>query len=105
MSCREAKRADNSAGRLYCIVWWRTRRYFRSRQSPLTTIGDRDEGLSPSDALAMGYLLYGSPAATFNGVNVIVAQALVWPSVHDSIAESSTATATHCGGQKGPSGG
>jgi hypothetical protein len=29
----------------------------------------------------MGYLLHGSPAATFNGKNVIVAQAIVWPSV------------------------
>jgi hypothetical protein len=34
-----------------------------------------------SEALALGYLLYGSPAATFNGKDVIVAQALVWPSV------------------------
>ena len=34
-----------------------------------------------SDALAMGYVLYGSPAATFNGERVIVAQAVVWPSV------------------------
>jgi hypothetical protein len=34
-----------------------------------------------SDALAMGYVLYGSPAATFNGERVIVAQAIVWPSV------------------------
>jgi len=34
-----------------------------------------------SEALAMGYLLYGSPTATFNGENVIVAQALIWPSV------------------------
>ena len=34
-----------------------------------------------SDALAMGYLLYGSPAATFNGKDVIVAQAIVWPTV------------------------
>lgn len=32
-----------------------------------------------SDALALGYLLHGSPAATFNGVTVIVAQALIWP--------------------------
>jgi hypothetical protein len=29
----------------------------------------------------MGYVLYGSPAATFNGERVIVAQAIVWPSV------------------------
>jgi len=39
-----------------------------------------------SDALALGYLLYGSPAATFNGENVVVAQALVWPSVQGSPA-------------------
>jgi predicted enzyme related to lactoylglutathione lyase len=31
-----------------------------------------------SDALALGYRLHGSPAATFNGQTVIVAQALVW---------------------------
>lgn len=34
-----------------------------------------------SEALALGYRLYGSPAATFNGTEVIVAQAMVWPSV------------------------
>ena len=33
-----------------------------------------------SDAVALGYVLYGSPAATFNGTQVIVAQALIWPS-------------------------
>ncbi|TXM68684.1 DUF1737 domain-containing protein [Methylobacterium sp. WL103] len=33
-----------------------------------------------SDALALGYVLYGSPAATFNGTHVVVAQAVVWPS-------------------------
>ena len=38
-----------------------------------------------SEALALGYLLYGSPAATFNGENVIVAQALIWPSVQGSV--------------------
>jgi hypothetical protein len=32
-----------------------------------------------SEALALGYRLHGSPAATFDGTNVIVAQALVWP--------------------------
>ena len=36
-----------------------------------------------SDALAVGYRLYGSPAATFNGQTVIVAQAIVWPGVVD----------------------
>ena len=38
-----------------------------------------------SAALALGYRLYGSPAATFNGEQVIVAQAVLWPS--DSGAE------------------
>lgn len=32
-----------------------------------------------SEALALGYWLYGSPAATFNGQSVIVAQAVIWP--------------------------
>ena len=32
-----------------------------------------------SEALALGYRLYGSPAATFNGRQVIVAQAIIWP--------------------------
>jgi len=32
-----------------------------------------------SEALAMGYVLHGSPAATFDGKQVIVAQAVVWP--------------------------
>jgi len=32
-----------------------------------------------SEALALGYVLHGSPAATFDGKNVIVAQALIWP--------------------------
>ena len=32
-----------------------------------------------SEALALGYRLYGSPAATFDGKSVVVAQALVWP--------------------------
>jgi hypothetical protein len=40
-----------------------------------------------SEALALGYLLYGSPSATFNGVNVIVAQAIVWPSIQNAIAQ------------------
>ena len=31
-----------------------------------------------SEALALGYQLYGSPAATFNGEYVVVAQAIVW---------------------------
>ncbi|MCV2367578.1 DUF1737 domain-containing protein [Roseateles oligotrophus] len=34
-----------------------------------------------SEAIALGYKLYGSPAATFNGQDVIVAQALLWPRI------------------------
>jgi len=33
-----------------------------------------------SEALTLGYRLYGSPAAAFNGHDLIVAQALIWPS-------------------------
>ncbi|WP_374568978.1 DUF1737 domain-containing protein [Ideonella sp.] len=40
-----------------------------------------------SEALGMGYKLYGSPSATFNGQNVIVAQAIVWPSIEGAIAK------------------
>jgi hypothetical protein len=32
-----------------------------------------------SEALDLGFELHGSPAATFNGKNVIIAQALIWP--------------------------
>lgn len=32
-----------------------------------------------SEALVAGYVLYGSPAVTFNGERVIVAQAVIWP--------------------------
>jgi hypothetical protein len=32
-----------------------------------------------SEALALGYQLYGSPSVTFNGDHVVVAQAVLWP--------------------------
>jgi hypothetical protein len=32
-----------------------------------------------SEAIALGYNLHGGPAVTFNGAQVIVAQALLWP--------------------------
>jgi len=32
-----------------------------------------------SAALALGYIPHGSPALTFDGKSVIVAQALIWP--------------------------
>ena len=44
-----------------------------------------------SDALAEGYVLHGSPAAAYNGINVIVAQALVLPA---AIASADAAVAT-----------
>ena len=47
-----------------------------------------------SEALALGYKLYGSPAATFNGEHVIVAQAVVWPSVEAAIAPPRSAGAS-----------
>jgi hypothetical protein len=42
-----------------------------------------------SEALQLGYQLYGSPAATFNGRQVIVAQALFWPDSAKRVSASS----------------
>jgi len=36
-----------------------------------------------SDQIKIGYKLYGSPTATYNGMTVIVAQALIWPMAFD----------------------
>jgi len=47
----------------------------------LTGVDDASFCRRVSEALALGYRLYGSPAATFNGESVIVAQAIVWPSI------------------------
>jgi hypothetical protein len=44
-----------------------------------------------STALAEGYVLHGSPAATFNGSSVMVAQALILPA---AIATADAAVAT-----------
>jgi len=44
-----------------------------------------------SEALALGYQLYGSPAATFNGQSVIVAQAILWRGLQNTIVQSSQA--------------
>jgi hypothetical protein len=41
-----------------------------------------------SEAVALGYKLYGAPAATFNDQDVIVAQAIIWPSLETAIASS-----------------
>jgi hypothetical protein len=40
-----------------------------------------------SDTIALGFKLYGSPSATFNGETVVVAQAVIWPSIEDSIVK------------------
>lgn len=45
----------------------------------LTGVDDSAFCRRVSEALALGYQLYGGPAATFNGQTVIVAQAVVWP--------------------------
>ena len=41
-----------------------------------------------SEALALGYRLYGGPAATFNGKDVIVAQAVIWPSIEAAVVKA-----------------
>ncbi|MCW5660208.1 MAG: DUF1737 domain-containing protein [Burkholderiaceae bacterium] len=41
-----------------------------------------------SEALALGYKLFGAPAATFNGRDVIVAQAIVWPTFEDRVVRA-----------------
>lgn len=45
----------------------------------LTGVDDVNFCKRVSEAIYLGYKLYGSPSATFNGENVIVAQAIVWP--------------------------
>lgn len=39
-----------------------------------------------SDALALGYELYGSPAATFDGATVVLAQAIIWPGTRHQLS-------------------
>lgn len=59
----------------------------RMRQPPnglppyrlLTGPDDAAFCLRVSEALALGYVLSGSPALTFNGERVIAAQAVLWP--------------------------
>ena len=41
-----------------------------------------------SEAVALGYKLYGAPAVTYNNENVIVAQAIIWPTIERSVARS-----------------
>jgi len=39
-----------------------------------------------SEAIALGYRVHGSPAVTFDGERVIVAQALLWSGAGDAAA-------------------
>lgn len=39
-----------------------------------------------SEALGLGYRLYGSPALTYDGDHVVAAQALLWPEPDDDLA-------------------
>ena len=50
------------------------------RYRVLTGVDDAAFCHRVSDALDLGYELYGGPAVTFNGSDVIVAQALIWTS-------------------------
>lgn len=45
----------------------------------LTGPDDRKFCERVSEALKIGYELYGSPTITFNGQNVIASQAIIWP--------------------------
>lgn len=45
----------------------------------LTGTDDAEFCRRVSEALEEGYVLHGSPAITFNGLHVVVAQAVVWP--------------------------
>jgi hypothetical protein len=47
------------------------------RYKVLTGIDDHEFCARVSEALDNGYMLHGAPAATFNGKNVILAQAIV----------------------------
>jgi hypothetical protein len=51
----------------------------------LTGLDDAEFCRRVSEAIALGYKLYGSPAATFNGQKVIVAQAIIWPTIEAEI--------------------
>jgi hypothetical protein len=42
-----------------------------------------------SEALALGYELYGSPAATFDGQRIVLAQAVIWPATRRQLPGTS----------------
>lgn len=45
----------------------------------LTGVDDAAFCQRVSEALTLGYQLYGNPTVTFNGSEVIAAQAVLWP--------------------------
>lgn len=45
----------------------------------LTGIDDAAFRKRASETLELGWELYGSPSATYNGTHVVVAQAVMWP--------------------------
>jgi len=51
----------------------------------LTGTDDASFCMRVSEALDLGYVLYGSPAVTFNGERVIAAQAVIWPHTSKAI--------------------
>lgn len=53
----------------------------------LTGLDDATFCVRVSEAIALGYKLYGSPSATFNGQSVVVAQAVVWPTIEAAITQ------------------
>jgi len=55
----------------------------------LTGVDDATFCRRVSEAIELGYKLYGSPSVTFNGQSVIVAQAIIWPSIESTVAPSS----------------
>ena len=42
-----------------------------------------------SEALALGYELYGPPAATFDGQGIVLAQAVIWPGTKHRLPDTS----------------
>lgn len=54
----------------------------------LTGVDDAAFCRRVSEAIGLGYKLYGSPSATFNGQSVIVAQALIWSSIESMMAQN-----------------
>ena len=52
----------------------------------LTGVDDATFCWRVSEAISLGYKLYGSPSATFNGQSVILAQAILWPTIESSVA-------------------